>query len=189
MSVPECITRWGTFVASDESHRKMHPLAPPSHVCGSRLPAPLLTEDSHVSKLLLEQLSACQADDEETVWHYIEETIEPLSVLRATVCSWRDSDPTSDWKSAAAENALLLLDPAVTAEIFPIALRKGPKSDLTIHLNGRISANSFSSPKDRAFRVSLLRPHAWTSACPLLRVCRSDKCATCQHGLRMRAAF
>ena len=125
VSVPACLAGWGTFVADGDVPSSVHDLAPPCQVRGRRCSAPLLQADPHVSDLLLEQLTACQVDDEEAVWKCIEDTIVPLAVLRATVCKWRDTDPNDLWRAGAAENALLLLDPAVTAEVFP---RREPRT-------------------------------------------------------------
>ena len=53
------------------------------------------------------------------MWNAIEEHIEPLSILRATVELWRDSHADSSWRVEMSENMLLLLDPQVSAEHFP----------------------------------------------------------------------
>ena len=55
------------------------------------------------------------------VWQCIEDHIEPLATLRRTVEFWRDSGSASPWKVEVSENMLLLLDPEVTAEVFPEA--------------------------------------------------------------------
>eukprot|EP00439_Symbiodinium_sp_Y106_P077866 s456_g16.t1 len=66
----------------------------------------------------LEQLDLCP---EEEVWTTIEAHIAPLPMIRETVQQWRTGHPASEWHQTTAESMLLLLDPGVTAENFPVA--------------------------------------------------------------------
>ena len=118
--VPACVAAWGRFTPDDEAAPPhVHVQAPPFSVLGTvsahvDLPAP-----SEVSAMLLQQLRLLSDCAELDVWQCIEDCIEPLTVLRHTVQAWRDEPPASPWKAEISENMLLLLDPAVSAEIFP----------------------------------------------------------------------
>ena len=99
-----------------------HPQAPPYQVSGQRCFQPVDATTSEVSEVLLTELRALPDDspiDEAIIWAWVSEHIEPLSVLRETLALWRKETVSCAWKQEAAENVLLLLDPAVSAEVFP----------------------------------------------------------------------
>ena len=51
----------------------------------------------------------------------VSDHIEPVAVLRRTVCAWADECPSSTWHQDVRENILILLDPRISAEHFPSA--------------------------------------------------------------------
>ena len=123
---PTCVTRWGTFTPLEQSRSlKLHPLAPPTATPGT-------FQEAHphfcntMSTSLLTALSDLGECDETEVWEVIEGHIEPLDVLRNTVSHWKDSLPPHSEKAEIAENMLLLLDPAVSAESHQPTTRKAP---------------------------------------------------------------
>ena len=121
-SVPFCLANWGVFVPAAEHSRDLHPQAPPSHVAGTIVGPPVLGEDPEVSDALLASLRAFSDDepvDESEVWQRVQDFIEPLAVLRKSVAVWRSESGACAWKQEAADNVLLLLDLAVSAEVYP----------------------------------------------------------------------
>ena len=113
ISVPWCLTNWGRYEPDGPE---------PTHVPG-RLARPDISEDEPgVAVALLEELRTLSDEhvtDETVVWSWVTEHIEPLSVLRATVRAWQEESIGCPWKVETAENILLLLDPAVSAETYP----------------------------------------------------------------------
>ncbi|CAE7475487.1 unnamed protein product [Symbiodinium necroappetens] len=99
---------------------------PEAEVPGSLLGgAPLADQHEGISARLLAALEAFEGEDEDIVWACVEDHIEPLSVLRATVTAWKNKHAASPWHGETAKNVLLLLDPSVTADNFPRA--KSPR--------------------------------------------------------------
>ena len=127
--VPDCVRNWGAFVPAeaDRTSRSVHRLAPTSLAEGvlmilmqDALGASLESgADDRVCAALREALEHLHDVEEDVVWACITEHIEPLAVLRATVCSWRADHDDSMWHREASENMLLLLDPDVSADTFP----------------------------------------------------------------------
>ena len=116
--VPRCAAQWGSFKTDQEAPPSSHLMAPPEPVAGLRceVPSPWDPSLSHALLAELDQLNECSED---LVWTTIEDQIEPLSILRATVEAWRDFHSDSSWHAETAENMLRLLDPQVIAEHFP----------------------------------------------------------------------
>ncbi|OLP92674.1 hypothetical protein AK812_SmicGene25481 [Symbiodinium microadriaticum] len=113
--VPACAAKWGSFTPAQQGDTLPHPLAPPAPIdgCYQHVVSPW---DPSISDALLADLNALGESTEDSVWNVIEEHIEPLSILRATVEHWRDSRAESAWHAEITENMLLLLD---SAEQFP----------------------------------------------------------------------
>ena len=116
--VPRCAAQWGSFKTDQEAPPSSHLMAAREPVAGLRceVPSPWDPSLSHALLAELDQLNECIED---LVWTTIEDQIEPLSILRATVEAWRDSHSDSSWHAETAENMLRLLDPQVIAEHFP----------------------------------------------------------------------
>ena len=127
VSVPRCVQLWGAFtpgVSADEQE-PAHALEPPVSVPGSfaQHPTDPAPDGCPALLLALRELDGCE---ESTVWSCIADFIEPVATLRATVSQWRDEFPASQWHHEIAENMLILLDPQISAEIFPEG-KKAPK--------------------------------------------------------------
>ena len=116
-AAPGCLLGWGSFVPLPEVvNAKPHELAPPAAVLGASRGPPVLPTDDGVHDELLQQLFAQEGAAEADIWQTVEACIAPLATLRLTVQAWAQDDLHSTWRSEVAENVLLLLDPAVTAE-------------------------------------------------------------------------
>ena len=100
----------------EEVNVKLHELAPPAAVLGASRSPPVLPTEDGVHDELLQQLFAQEGAAEADIWQTVEACIAPLATLRLTVQAWAQDDLHSTWRSEVAENVLLLLDPAVTAE-------------------------------------------------------------------------
>ena len=95
-----------------------HLLAPPEAVQGTwKDVTPFGNAD--ISQSLLDDLHHLSGCDEDTVWSTIEDHIEPLSTLRATVHLWKETFPDSSWHQNMAENMVIPLDPQVSADHYP----------------------------------------------------------------------
>ena len=116
--VPKCAASWGSFTPATGPAHEIHPLAPPFEVPGTWRAFDVGADDNISHGLLtdLRSLSDCAEDE---VWSAIEDHVEPLSSLRATVQAWKAEYPDSHWHQEVAENMLFLLDPQVSAEHFP----------------------------------------------------------------------
>ena len=92
--VPTCVGRWGSFTPDGTNEVSAHPLAPPTFVAGTHqdVTSPW---DPSISDALLDDLNSLGEGSEDSVWQVIEEHIEPLSILRATVEHWRTSHSDS----------------------------------------------------------------------------------------------
>ena len=195
-SVPTCVTSWGAFEPADESvaGRGSHLQAPPQLEEGHKS---LFADEQSLAAYMpllrdLEQLDLCP---EEEVWTTIEEHIAPLPMLRETVRQWRAGHPESEWHQTTAENMLLLLDPGVTPQHFPVADAPtraavydvpvwqipGP---LCLSLTGQVRTSRLESPPaltldlDRPTSVPLKSASAllvWTEdACRIIVTCATQ---------------
>eukprot|EP00439_Symbiodinium_sp_Y106_P026652 s5347_g3.t1 len=149
-SVPACLTNWGSFRPHNVPEASMHPQAPPILVEGSFVRPTQSDPLSHVSSLLLSDLRSLSGDlpvAEDVVWSCVQEHVEPLSVLRATVEMWQTEAAVYPWTREVSENILLLLDPSVSADVFP-------------EERGDVRAPPFAAPTLRgsASRVSVPAP-------------------------------
>ncbi|CAE7777307.1 unnamed protein product [Symbiodinium microadriaticum] len=121
--------------------------------------------DPSISDALLVDLNSFSEGCEDSVWQTIEEHIEPLAVLRATVEHWRALHPDCSWHAEVSENMLLLLDPSVSAEHFPKE-RGPPRVDpykvptwcapapLCFSLSGEVRSWRLESPPPVRFDLS-----------------------------------
>ena len=195
-SVPTCVVSWGAFEPEDESvaGRGSHLQAPPQLEEGHKS---LFADEQSLAAYMpllrdLEQLDLCP---EEEVWTTIEEHIAPLPMLRETVQQWRAGHPASEWHQTTAENMLLLLDPGVTAEHFPVtdapiraAVYDVPvwqiPGPLCLSLTGQVRTSRLESPPaltldlDRPTSVPLKSASAlliWTEdACRVIVTCATQ---------------
>ncbi|CAE7209294.1 unnamed protein product [Symbiodinium sp. CCMP2456] len=158
--VPACVQGWGSFQrASSTTTTEVHPLAPPFLEQGTWRPIPVAADCQGISPGLLSQLEQLAQCDEQEVWQCIEDYIEPLSVLRATVIHWREQHRGSEWHVEVAENMLLLLDPEVSADFLPDATKAVKTPPFLVPnwgLPGRLDFDLSGAP----FQPSLERPPA-----------------------------
>ena len=162
--VPACASRWGSFTPDSTVVVPAHPLAPPTAVAGIHHDV-LSPWDPSISEALLVDLNSFSEGCEDFVWQTIEEHIEPLAVLRATVEHWRALHPDCSWHAEVSENMLLLLDPSVSAEHFPKE-RGPPRVDpykvptwcapapLCFSLSGEVRSWRLESPPPVRFDLS-----------------------------------
>ena len=162
--VPDCASRWGSFIPTTSHAASMHPLAPPTLVEGTHhaITSPW---DPTISDSLLHDLNSLCDCPEGAVWSTIEEHIEPLSILRATVEHWRDQHADSLWHAEMSENMLLLLDPQISAEHFPECNGPAradpyqvptwrPLAPLSLSLTGEIRVWRLEPPPPARFELS-----------------------------------
>ncbi|CAE7388909.1 unnamed protein product [Symbiodinium microadriaticum] len=125
ISVPACLSQWGAFVPNEspDAEAPSHPLAPPSVADGTFVQhGDSLQKGAELWRLcvpLRDTLEGLRDVDESEVWDCVVSFIEPLCVLRATVTDWKEAHPHSLWHQETGENVLLLMDPEVSADIFP----------------------------------------------------------------------
>ena len=121
--VPQCVQQWGCFTPDipAQSLPAGHPLAPPLQLPGHFAAPPPTDTDDNLCQALLEALRALQGCDESEVWSCVSDHIEPVAVLRRTVCAWADEYAWSIWHQDVRENILILLDPQISADSFPRA--------------------------------------------------------------------
>ncbi|OLQ02150.1 hypothetical protein AK812_SmicGene15076 [Symbiodinium microadriaticum] len=145
-----------------------------------------------VSLSLLNVLMQLDDCTESEVWEVIEGHIEPLATLRNTVSEWKASLPSFSTQAEIAENMLLLLDPAISAESHQPTTSKAtlsenyvpawkPLSPLPVAASGTVAFWSLEPPPP-----AVLSPHCPTSmsvraadayATWLVSAC--DVCAQC----------
>ena len=194
-SVPACLTNWGSFRPHNVPEASMHPQAPPILVEGSFVRPTQSDPLSHVSSLLLSDLRSLSGDlpvAEDVVWSCVQEHVEPLSVLRATVEMWQTEAAVYPWTREVSENILLLLDPSVSADVFPEERGDVRAPPFAVASRGRsslhrTSPSAFLSPPASRFTLPLdfsdgPNPHAapWRSALrPPVRVPSSSTALVC----------
>ena len=195
VAAPMCSVNWGSFTPAKGADKvQLHPLAPPVSVSGVHdAPSePDRVPHNTVSLSLLNVLMQLDDCTESEVWEVIEGHIEPLATLRNTVSEWKASLPSFSTQAEIAENMLLLLDPAISAESHQPTTSKAtlsenyvpawkPLSPLPVAASGTVAFWSLEPPPP-----AVLSPHCPTSmsvraadayATWLVSAC--DVCAQC----------
>ena len=113
---PGCVSTWGSFIPGSLPRNDLHSQALPECAAGHLDPAFADGIRTDAATGLLCELRTADPADEPAVWALVQNYVEPLSILRATVTAWSDELPSCPIRRQTADNILLLLDVDLLAE-------------------------------------------------------------------------
>ena len=136
-----CRTNWGAF--KPESSQGLGPsngAAPPVRVRRTWTSCEAVLDPACYSKGLLDCLDSLDSPCAESVWATVVEFVEPLAVPRETLSIWARSHGHEEPFASAAEDAQLLLDPAICCDTFCPTRPSAPVAECCADLPGPLDS-------------------------------------------------